>query len=146
MVSVNIPLFVTQGIIFLIVVGFLNKILFKPILGLLREREEKTEGFMRDAGEKEKAAESTLAEYEEKLRQAKKEILQVKKQYAAEGATVRTELMENARQEVNESLEKIKDGIAKASEEARRTLSQQIEVLAKEVAEKVLGRSVEKLP
>jgi F-type H+-transporting ATPase subunit b len=140
--SVNIRLFVAQGFIFLIVVAFLNKVLFKPIVGLLREREEKTEGFMRDAGEKEKAARSTLAQYEEKLRQDRKEVLEVKKQYVAEGTDARTALLEKARREANQSLEEIKDGIAKASEEARKTLSQQIETLGKEIAERVLGRSL----
>lgn len=140
--SVNILLFVAQGAIFLLVVAFLNKVLFQPILGLLRVREEKTEGFMRDASEKEKAAETTLAEYEAKLRQAKKEMLEVKKQYISEGTNIRTELLEKARQEANQSLEKIKDGVAKASEEARRTLSQEIGTLAGEIAEKVLGRSI----
>jgi F-type H+-transporting ATPase subunit b len=140
--SVNIRLFVAQGVIFLIVVAFLNKVLFKPILGLLHEREEKTEGFMRDAGEKEKAAESTLVEYQEKLRQARKEVLEVKKQYISEGTNTRTELLEKARKEANQSLEEIKDGIAKASEEARKALGQQTEALGKEVAEKVLRRSL----
>jgi len=144
--SVNIPLFIAQGVIFLVVVAFLNKILFKPILGLLREREEKTEGFMRDASEKEKVAESALVEYQEKLRQAKKEILEVKKQFIVEGANVRTEMMGKARLETNEALEEIKDGIVKSSEEARRTLNQQTEGLATEIAAKVLGRSVERLP
>jgi len=140
--SVNIWLFVAQGAIFLIVVAFLNKVLFKPILGLLREREEKTEGFMRDAGEKEKAAESTLVEYQEKLRQARKEVLEVKKQYISEGTNTRTELLEKARKEANQSLEEIKGGIAKASEEARRALGEQIETLGKEIAERVLRRSL----
>ena len=140
--SVNIRLFVAQGFIFHIVVAFLNKVLFKPMLGLLREREEKTEGFMRDAGEKEKAARSTLAQYEEKLRQDRKEVLEVKKQYVVEGTDARTALLEKARREANQSLEEIKDGIAKASEEARKTLSQQIETLGKEIAERVLGRSL----
>ena len=142
MVPINIPLFVAQGVIFLIVVAFLNKVLFKPMLGLLHEREEKTEGFMRDADEKEKAARSTLAQYQEKLRQDRKEVLEVKKQYVAEGTDARTALLEKARREANQSLEEIKDGIAKASEEARKTLGQQIETLGKEIAEKVLGRSI----
>jgi len=140
--SVNIWLFVAQGVIFLIVVAFLNKVLFKPILGLLREREEKTEGFMRDAGEKEKVAESTSLEYKEKLRQARKEVLEAKKQYIAEGTNTRTELLEKARKEANQSLKEIKDGIAKASEGARKALGQQIEALGKEIAEKVLRRSL----
>ncbi len=140
--SVNIWLFVAQGVVFLIVLAFLNKVLFKPILGLLREREEKTEGFMRDAGEKEKAAESTSLEYKEKLRQARKEVLEVKKQYIAEGTNTRTELLEKARKEANQSLGEIKDEIAKACEAARKALGQQIEALGKEIAEKVLRRSL----
>lgn len=140
--SVNIWVFITQGVIFLFVVAFLNKVLFKPILGLLREREEKTEGFMRDAGEKEKAAESTLVEYREKLFQARKEVLDVKKRHIAEGTKARTELLEKARKEANQSLEEIKDGIVKASEDARKALGQQIEALGKEIAEKVLKRSL----
>ena len=140
--SVNIWLFVAQGAVFLVVLAFLNKVLFQPILGLLHEREEKTEGFMRDAGAKEKAAESTSLEYKEKLRQARKEVLEAKKQYIAEGTNTRTELLEKARKEANQSLEEIKSGIATASEEARKALGEQIETLGKEIAERVLRRSL----
>ena len=138
----SIPLIIIEGIIFLFVLGFLNKILFKPILKILHEREEKTEGFLRDADEKKKTAQSSLEQYELGLRKARKEALGLKKQHVAEGASERTAVLEKARQEAGASLEEIKAKISQASEAARKTLHQQAQTMAREIAEKVLGRGV----
>ena len=54
-------LLVIQGVIFPIVLWFLNKILFKPILKILQEREERTEGFLNQADEMAKKLKKPLS-------------------------------------------------------------------------------------
>ncbi len=74
-----------QGVIFLFVLWFLNTVLFKPLTAVLKEREEKTEGSARGADDIEAKAEATLQEYKDKFRQARREALDIKKKFVAEG-------------------------------------------------------------
>ncbi|HNU70681.1 MAG TPA: ATP synthase F0 subunit B [Thermodesulfobacteriota bacterium] len=135
-------LLLVQGVIFLIVVWVLNSVLFKPLLSVLREREEKTEGFIREADTTEQKAQATLKDYETRFRQARKEALEIKKKYIAEGADVRHATLDQARKEAAVSLEGMRGTIAKEAEAARVTLRMDMETLGRSLAEKVLGRSI----
>ena len=141
--SINISLLIVQGVIFLLVLWFLKRTLFKPILNILHERDERTEGFLRKSEEIEEKAKETFAQYAEKLRQAKRETLDIKKRYIGEGVEIRENIMGKARQEANVFLEEIKEKISEETEASRRTLYQQIETLGQAIAEKVLGRSIQ---
>ena len=56
-------LLVVQGAIFLLALWILNKGLFKPVLKILREREERTEGFLCESERtEEKAGKTTTRE------------------------------------------------------------------------------------
>ncbi|MDI6776182.1 MAG: ATP synthase F0 subunit B [Syntrophales bacterium] len=141
--SINISLLVIQGVIFLLVLWFLNRNLFKPILKILHERDERTEGFLQKSEEMEEKAKETFAEYTEKLRQARRETLAIKKKHILEGAERREEIFGRVRQEINVFLEEIRGKISEETESSRKALYQQIETLGGAIAEKVLGRSVQ---
>lgn len=135
-------LLLVQGLIFLIVVLLLNAVLFKPILSVLREREEKTEGFAHGAIEIERKAQGIFEQYKNEFRLARREALGIKKNYVAEAAHVREATLDGARKEASHALEEIRSKINQEVETARRTLHQEIESLGRTLAEKVLGRSI----
>ena len=141
--SINIYLLVIQGVIFLIVLWFLNRNLFKPLLTILHERDERTEGFLQKSSEMGEKAKETFAEYKEKLRQARKETLEIKKKYILEGAEKREEIFGKVRQEISVFLEEIRGKISEETESSRKALYPQTETLGRAIAEKVLGRSVQ---
>lgn len=131
-----------QGVIFIIVLFILNKILFRPTLKILHEREKKTEGFFNDAEDMGKRAEKTLEQYNEKLRQAKKEALELKRKFILEGTEKKEAILGGARKESHEFLEEMRGNIANEAESAKKTLQQQVENLGTAMAERALGRSV----
>ena len=140
--SINFSLLIIQGVVFLFALWFLNKALFKPILKVLHEREERTEGYLRKAEVVGENAETTFNQYREKLQQAKKETLEIKRKYILEGTKQREEILNKSRKEANNLLKQIKEKISEEAEKTRETLFQQIEDLGKGIVEKVLGRSI----
>jgi F-type H+-transporting ATPase subunit b len=140
--SINVYLLIIQGVIFLLVLWFLNRNLFKPLLKVLQERDERTEGFLQKSKEMEGKAKETFAEYTEKLRQARKETLEIKKKHILEGVERREDIFGKVRQEISSLLEGIRGEISAETESARQSLYPQIETMGRAIAEKVLGRSV----
>ena len=61
---------VYQIILFLVLLVILNKVLFRPYLALLEERERQTAGALHEASELEHEGARLKAEYEEKIAQA----------------------------------------------------------------------------
>ena len=135
-------LLVIQGLAFLVVAVFLTKILFKPILKIIREREEKTEGFLNQADQVEEKAEKTLEQYNERFRQARKEALEVKRKLILEGAEKREAAIDKARKEAQGFLEEMRKSITEETEKTKKTLHQQVDAIGQIMAQKALGRSV----
>ena len=135
-------LLVLQGLIFLLVLWFLKKILFKPILKILQAREEKTEGFLNQADQVEEKAEKTLEQYNERFRQARKEALEVKRKLILEGAEKREAEIDKARKEAQGFLEEMRKSITEETEKTKKTLHQQVDAIGQIMAQKALGRSV----
>jgi F-type H+-transporting ATPase subunit b len=135
-------LLIVQGVIFLLVLWFLNRVLFKPILKILHGREEKTEGSLSEADETEKKAEKTLEQYNEKFRQAKKEAIGLKRKFILEGTEKKEDLLTNARKEAQGFLEEMRRNIAEEAEQTKKSLHQQVDAMGKIMAQKALGRNV----
>ena len=131
-----------QGVTFLFVLWFLNTVLFKPLVAVLKEREEKTEGSARGADEIEAKAEGLLQEYKNTFRLARREALDIKKKLVAEGVEVKEATLEKARQEASANLDQIREKIAQEAETARGVLRNEVETIGKGLAEKVLGRDM----
>jgi F-type H+-transporting ATPase subunit b len=135
-------LVLVQAVIFLFVFWFLNTVLFKPLMAVLKERQEKTEGSARGADDIEAKAEAALQEYKDKFRQARREALDIKKKFVAEGVEVKEATLEKARQEASASLDQIREKIAQEAKTARETLRGEVETVGKSLAQKVLGRDI----
>ncbi|HPD19998.1 MAG TPA: ATP synthase F0 subunit B [Candidatus Pacearchaeota archaeon] len=141
-IDITPGLLVIQGIIFLVVLWVLNKILFKPILKILHDREEKTEGFLNQADQIEEKAENTLEQYNKKIRQARKEALEIKRKLILEGAEKREAAIDKARKEAQGFLEEMRRNIAEEAEQTKKALHQQVDAIGQIMAQKALGRSV----
>jgi F-type H+-transporting ATPase subunit b len=135
-------LVIVQGGVFLLVLWFLNRTLFKPILHILHQREERTEGYLREAEDLESAAHQNARQYEEKLLSARKDTIEVKRAIVAQGIAKREELLAGARKQAGIILEEIRATIAGELATTRKALPDKIETLGRTIAEKVLGRSV----
>ncbi|MGH7929160.1 MAG: ATP synthase F0 subunit B [Candidatus Binatia bacterium] len=141
MISLDISV-LYQIIIFLVLWLILSKVLFRPYLNLLDERERRTTGARHDSSDLEHEGARLKAEYEEAIAQAR-----------ASGTTAKEAIVQEGRQEREKSLQQAREEAAHTLDTARREVQSQLarerELLAAEVAyvaqdmvNKVLGRSV----
>jgi len=132
-----------QIVNFLFLIFILNVLLYKPVMGIIEKRKEQVEGSEREIRELNLTIEQKEARYEEKLRLAKNDALEKKKEIVQEGAQVAKGILDGARSEIPRIVEQFEGKIAKEVSEARRVLHEQSENIAKEIAEKVMGRSIQ---
>ena len=131
-----------QVVNFLFLIFILNILLYKPIMGIIEKRKEQVEGSEREIKDLQLSIEQKEARYEEKLRLAKNDALEQKKEIVKEGADAARDILDKARGQVPKLVEQFEEKIAKEVGEARRVLREQSENIAMEIAEKVVGRSI----
>lgn len=131
-----------QIVNFLFLIFILNFLLYKPVMGILEKRKEEIEGSEREIRDLNLSIEQKEARYEEKLRLAKNEALEQKKEIIQKGSDEARSILDAARGEVPGIVEQFEARIAKEVSEARRVLQEQSGNIALEIAEKVMGRSI----
>jgi len=139
---IDISLLIIQGMVFLFVLWFLNRFLFKPVLTIFHQREERTDGFFDKAEKAKLKTRENHEQYEKNLLQAKKEVLNIRKSYFLKGKEKKEETVRKAREEANLQIEEMRKTIKKEIEAKRKLLNKQAEILGNEIAGKVLGRSL----
>jgi F-type H+-transporting ATPase subunit b len=131
-----------QIVVLLLLWAILNKILFKPFLRLVEEREKRTEGLKAAATALTAEAERLRADYESAIRQANDEGAAAKEALLEEARRTREQLLTESRAQSAERLAAVRDEIKKEMEQGRAQALQEAETIARQMAEKVLGRKV----
>lgn len=142
--NVNLPnlSFLLVVVCFWLAYWVVNRQLVKPILTLLAEREERI-GSGRAAFEEAKAAlERAMGERERQLAQAAAEAQKERARLRAEGERVRRELVDRAREEGQARLAQFAAALEQEKIHARQKLAQEVPVLARELAQRLLGRAL----
>jgi F-type H+-transporting ATPase subunit b len=141
MVDINSTVFI-QIINFLALIFILNVLLYKPILQIMERRK----GIFDSAEEEIKRLQETIdrkmAEYEAKIAQAKSEAMTQRGEIQKEGAEKGKEILDGARAEIQKMMDDFNVRLTQEVEGARTVLRGHSEKISKEIAEKVLGRSV----
>lgn len=120
----------------------LSKLLFKPFLALLEEREKRTEGLKAAAAALNLESEKLRAEYESAVRRANDEGAAAKDAIVAEARRTRERLLSEARAQAAARLAAVRGEIKKELAGSRREALEEAEVIARRMAEKVLGRKI----
>lgn len=131
-----------QVCLFIFLMLVLNKIFFKPFLKFLEERQEKIQGDEQKAIKLQEEAEQYRLQFEEGLNKGQIQALDEKGRIQEAGEQERKRVIDTAQQEVAGETPKIKGQIAQESKQALAELERQQDVLAKEIVEKILGRSL----
>jgi F-type H+-transporting ATPase subunit b len=129
-------------VLFALLMAPVNAILFKPIFQVLDAREERTGGTRKRAEKIMKDAESTLAGYEQAVREARAEAEQARKREAAAAREENATVIDAARAESASHLESARTELAVALEQSRQILGGDVRSLADEAASRVLGRAL----
>jgi F-type H+-transporting ATPase subunit b len=141
MISVDFSI-VYQIVIFFVLWAILSKVLFRPYIGLLEKRERATSGASHDSEALEREGARLKAQYEERLAQAQAAAAAVKEGILQEARQQRERIIGEAREQAAAFLEKTRQEIQAQVDQERRRAIAEIGELARDMAAKILGRSV----
>lgn len=131
-----------QIVAFLALWFFLSKILFKPFIALLEERENRTEGLKAAAALLVAEGERLRAEYESAIAKANEEGAAVKETILQEARQTRERLLAESRAQAAERMTAVREDIKKEMAKGRELALQEAAVIARQMAEKILERKV----
>jgi len=131
-----------QIVAFLALWFLLAKFLFKPFIALLEEREKRTEGLKAAAASLTAEVEKLRAEYESAIAKADEEGAAVKETILQEARRTRERLLAESRTQAVERLTAVREEIHKEIDKGRELALQEAASIARQMAEKVLGRKV----
>jgi F-type H+-transporting ATPase subunit b len=138
MIELNITFFI-QLVNFLILLAVLNLILYRPIRGIIKQRQERLAGYMSDIERFNNKAEEKLKNYEAQLSQARVEGSKLRNEFKLEAAKEEQVVLAKAKEEAQKKLAEARAELVKQSEVVKQELLGKIEEYAKMVAERVLA-------
>ena len=140
MIELNITLFI-QLVNFLILLALLNVLIYKPIRGIVKQRQDKMSSDLTEIERFNEQARSKLEDYQAALDRARKEAGEVRDSQKKEAVAEEKDILSAASEEGNEMLNAARKDIEAQSQEARKALSQQVKKYAKLVTDKVLVKA-----
>jgi F-type H+-transporting ATPase subunit b len=133
---------VYQIVIFLVLWIILSKVLFRPYLNLLEQRERRTTGAQHDSTDLEHEGARLRAQYEEKIAQAQAAGYTAKEAILQEARQQREKVLAQVREEAMSMLEEVRREVASQVQRERQVATAEIRTIAQEMASKILGRNV----
>jgi len=131
--------FFVQLINFLVLIILLNRILFKPLLNLFKERGDRIKNALDSARAMEKEKEELLQRINTRLLETKNEARTISENLKREGVTVQKELIEEAQKSASEMSSKAREDLNVEVKKAKEVLRKEVETFSKEIVEKLVG-------
>ena len=129
-------------VLFSLLIAPVNALLFRPLLRVLDEREQRIAGTRERARALELEAEAVLARYEDEVRRARDEAGHDRREALERSRAEEQEATNRARREAEAQIEKARREIADALRRARSELRPEAEGLARVAASRILGRDL----
>lgn len=122
--------------------GILKKYLFSPLSGILEARETEEREAQKAHAESLRTLEKAVAAGEEKLSAARREALKTREGLRAEGQAILEEKLGQARARASDAIVRGASEIDSLSSSSAKELPERARGLARELAEKILGRKL----
>jgi F-type H+-transporting ATPase subunit b len=136
------PELIIGTIVFVVVFGFLAKMLLPRIVKTLNEREDAIQGGINRADEAQAEAQAVLAQYRAQLEAAKHEASQTREEAREQGAQIIAEMRERAEAEARRITEAAQAQIDAERQQALISLRAEVGALATELASRIVGESL----
>ena len=136
--GVNPILLIAQAVNFLIVFFILKKILYKPVLDLLKKRQSAIRDGLRQAEEARIKLEKVVVEEKEILRNAQLQAKKIIEETRTESAEIAKQMNDAAQEQTERMLKDAKEQILKESKETEKKLAVNTSKLAVSFLEKAL--------
>ena len=142
MIELNFTVIFQLAIVLILMVA-LSGMVFKPFLRVLQERRDWVEGAEKKARELRQRTEELMERHRDSMSAAQAQGASVREEIRKEGLAREAEILQKALEEANRFLEEMKAKIQEESQTARAGLKLQARNLSREIAAKMLGRSIQ---
>ena len=133
--------FLLQLSMFLFLLAWLSNFLFGPLMKVFDEREKRIKGAAEEANRFRDSAEQAAGTIDEKLAAAQADARVVLGELREKGQQLERQHIEQARDAAQSRLEDARADLFAATEDARAVLKGDVEKIANQIVEKVLGRA-----
>jgi F-type H+-transporting ATPase subunit b len=142
MIELNFTLIFQLAIVLILLVA-LSNIVFKPFLGVLLERRNWIEGAEKKARELQQRTEELMEQYRDAMAAAQAQGTNIREEIRQESLSREMEIVQKAMGESTRFLGEMKRKIQEESQIARASLRLQAQNLSREIAQKILGRTLQ---
>jgi F-type H+-transporting ATPase subunit b len=134
--------FFIQVPLFLALWAVLTRFWFRPAMHVVRERAKRSEGALAEARKVQAETERLRVEHAAALDQARAEAHHEMQEMLRQAETEQRRLIDGATEDAQRSLAEARTQIAEQVATARRSLRSEVQVIAREVARTIIGRTV----
>ena len=127
---------------FIILAILLNVLLFKPMMAVLEQREQRTQGVKEAVAALEEKSGTLEEDYKKRLQQARLKAVELRNSIRQEGEGASEEILTKAREESLKLMEDGKGKVYQMEEEARKDLNARAKALSLSVCQQVMGRQL----
>ena len=142
MIDLNFTVIFQLAIVLFLLVA-LSGMVFKPFLRVLQDRRDWVEGAEKKARDLQQRTQELIERHRDSMSAAQARGASIREEIRRVGLTQETEILQKAMEEANSFLEGMKSKIQEESQTARAGLRLQARNLSREMAEKLLGRSIQ---
>lgn len=133
---------ILQFVNFVVLLVVLNKLLYRPLLGILEQRRQAIDGSHEKAKSLQGEIDEKMARYQAQLTEAKAAASQERNTVRQAAVAEETKILGEAQQKAAARLQTIKNQVAAEATDAGKTLKAEAEGLAGQIATKILGREL----
>lgn len=135
-INATLPLMALQ---FLILMAVLNALFYKPLGKAIDQRSDYVRNNLKDARELKEKSELLATQYENELRDVRRQAQDIIAKAKAEAEKTSAEKIQQAQQEAAAQKQQAADEIEAQKAEAMQSLEQQVDALSNQILEKLLG-------
>ena len=133
---------IAQFVLLAFLLVSLNSILFKPLLGVLDARQGKVIGLKGEIERLTTASDADIDAYQTRLREARDIAARERDALRSQGRDEERKILTETRADIHRQLGDAREKTGAAEREARGQLMPQVDSLAKQMVQKILGREV----
>jgi F-type H+-transporting ATPase subunit b len=142
MIDLNFTVIFQLAIVLILMVA-LSNLVFRPFLRVVQERKDWIQGAEKKARELQQRSEELMERHRDSMSAAQAQGASIREELRKEGLSKEGEVLQKAMEEANQFLEEMKGKIQEESGKVRDGLRLQAQALSRELAEKMLGRSIQ---
>ncbi|HNY66909.1 MAG TPA: ATP synthase F0 subunit B [Deltaproteobacteria bacterium] len=141
MIEINFT-FLIQVFNFFLLMYILNKLLYKPVLKILEERDKRVAGGMEEAKKLVEDGQEIFASYNQKLHSAKIDAIAVKNATRNQAVDQANAIIEDARKKAETIVADVQKEMAEEIARVKKELEPELGIMASTIAQQILGRKV----